>query len=147
MPKILEFDEHARRSLERGVDKLANTVKVTLGPKGRYVVLDKKWGAPLLVEDDVAALGAERHLDGVGELVHATLQGAPRVLVELQDLGHVIPSWVLGLRKANGSCARGRALARREAHDPVQVLLNQETTASTSRAERMRYSSPEYFTS
>ncbi len=45
MPKILEFDEHARRALERGVDKLANTVKVTLGPpKGRYVVLDKKWG-------------------------------------------------------------------------------------------------------
>src|SRR6195952_1653721 len=46
MPKILEFDESARRSLERGVDALANTVKVTLGPKGRYVVLDKKWGAP-----------------------------------------------------------------------------------------------------
>ncbi len=46
MPKILQFDEEARRSLERGVDVLANTVKVTLGPKGRYVVLDKKWGAP-----------------------------------------------------------------------------------------------------
>jgi chaperonin GroEL len=46
MPKILEFDERARAALERGVDALANTVKVTLGPKGRYVVLDKKWGAP-----------------------------------------------------------------------------------------------------
>ena len=45
MPKILEFDENARRALERGVDALANAVKVTLGPKGRYVVLDKKWGA------------------------------------------------------------------------------------------------------
>src|SRR4051812_12012487 len=53
MPKILEFDEHARRSLERGVDKLANTVKVTLGPKGRYVVLDKKWGAPTITNDGV----------------------------------------------------------------------------------------------
>src|SRR3954465_5348490 len=51
MPKILEFDEHARRSLERGVDKLADTVKVTLGPKGRYVVLDKKWGAPTIPND------------------------------------------------------------------------------------------------
>ncbi|HXJ64657.1 MAG TPA: chaperonin GroEL [Actinomycetota bacterium] len=53
MPKILEFDENARRSLERGVDALANTVKVTLGPKGRYVVLDKKWGAPTITNDGV----------------------------------------------------------------------------------------------
>src|SRR5689334_7929617 len=53
MPKILEFDENARRSLERGVDKLANAVKVTLGPRGRYVVLDKKWGAPTITNDGV----------------------------------------------------------------------------------------------
>ncbi|MBK8462106.1 MAG: chaperonin GroEL [Nigerium sp.] len=53
MPKILQFDEDARRSLERGVDALANTVKVTLGPKGRYVVLDKKWGAPTITNDGV----------------------------------------------------------------------------------------------
>jgi chaperonin GroEL len=53
MPKILSFDEKARRSLERGVDTLANAVKVTLGPKGRYVVLDKKWGAPTITNDGV----------------------------------------------------------------------------------------------
>ena len=53
MPKILQFDEEARRSLERGVDTLANTVKVTLGPKGRYVVLDKQWGAPTITNDGV----------------------------------------------------------------------------------------------
>ncbi|GAB3851389.1 chaperonin GroEL [Nocardioides maradonensis] len=53
MAKILEFDEKARRSLERGVDALANAVKVTLGPKGRYVVLDKKWGAPTITNDGV----------------------------------------------------------------------------------------------
>ena len=53
MPKILQFDEEARRSLERGVDALANAVKVTLGPKGRYVVLDKKWGAPTITNDGV----------------------------------------------------------------------------------------------
>ena len=47
MPKILSFAEDARRSLERGVDRLADTVKVTLGPRGRNVVLDKKFGAPV----------------------------------------------------------------------------------------------------
>ena len=54
MAKILLFDEEARRALERGVDALANTVKVTLGPKGRYVVLDKKWGAPTITNDGVS---------------------------------------------------------------------------------------------
>ena len=53
MAKTLQFDEEARRSLERGVDVLANTVKVTLGPKGRYVVLDKKFGAPTITNDGV----------------------------------------------------------------------------------------------
>src|ERR1700679_965039 len=51
MPKTLEFDEDARRHLERGVDKLADTVKVTLGPPGRNVVIDKKWGAPTITTD------------------------------------------------------------------------------------------------
>ena len=53
MAKILQFNEEARRSLERGVDILANTVKVTLGPKGRYVVLDQKFGAPTITNDGV----------------------------------------------------------------------------------------------
>ncbi len=53
MAKMLEFDEEARRSLERGVDRLADTVKVTLGPKGRNVVIDKKWGAPTITNDGV----------------------------------------------------------------------------------------------
>ncbi|MGB3956372.1 MAG: chaperonin GroEL [Brooklawnia sp.] len=53
MAKQLLFDEEARRSLERGVDSLANTVKVTLGPKGRYVVVDKKYGAPTITNDGV----------------------------------------------------------------------------------------------
>src|ERR1700755_1879775 len=53
MPKILEFDEDARRSLERGVDRLADTVKVTLGPRGRNVVIDKRWGAPTITNDGV----------------------------------------------------------------------------------------------
>jgi chaperonin GroEL len=53
MAKTLEFDEAARRSLERGVDALANAVKVTLGPLGRNVVIDKKWGAPTITNDGV----------------------------------------------------------------------------------------------
>jgi chaperonin GroEL len=53
MPKILEFDEDARRHLERGVDRLADAVKVTLGPRGRNVVIDKKWGAPTITNDGV----------------------------------------------------------------------------------------------
>ena len=48
MAKQIQFNEEARRSLERGVNALANAVKVTLGPKGRNVVLDKKYGAPLI---------------------------------------------------------------------------------------------------
>ncbi|MFI6320753.1 chaperonin GroEL [Nonomuraea sp. NPDC050556] len=53
MPKILEFDEDARRALERGVNALADAVKVTLGPRGRNVVIDKKFGAPTITNDGV----------------------------------------------------------------------------------------------
>jgi chaperonin GroEL len=54
MVKILKFDESARRALEAGVDKLADAVKVTIGPKGRNVVLDKKFGAPTITNDGVS---------------------------------------------------------------------------------------------
>ncbi len=53
MAKDIRFDEDARRGLESGVNKLADAVKVTLGPKGRYVVLDKKFGAPTITNDGV----------------------------------------------------------------------------------------------
>ena len=72
MPKILEFDENARRALERGVDALANAVKVTLGPKGRYVVLDKKWGAPTITNDGVT-VAREVELDDPFENLGAQL--------------------------------------------------------------------------
>ncbi len=54
MSKIITFDEDARRGMERGLNLLADTVKVTLGPKGRNVVLDKKWGAPTITKDGVS---------------------------------------------------------------------------------------------
>jgi chaperonin GroEL len=72
MPKILEFDERARRALERGVDTLADTVKVTLGPKGRYVVLDKKWGVPTITNDGVT-VAREIELDDPFENLGAQL--------------------------------------------------------------------------
>ena len=53
MAKQLLFEEEARRALKRGVDKMADAVKVTLGPKGRYALLDKKYGAPTITNDGV----------------------------------------------------------------------------------------------
>ncbi|MGH3423901.1 MAG: chaperonin GroEL [Nocardioidaceae bacterium] len=83
MPKILEFDENARRALERGVDALANTVKVTLGPKGRYVVLDKKWGAPTITNDGVT-VAREVELDDPFENLGAQL--AKEVATKTNDI-------------------------------------------------------------
>ena len=54
MAKLIHFDEEARRGLERGLNILADTVKVTLGPRGRNVVLEKKWGAPTITNDGVS---------------------------------------------------------------------------------------------
>nr|Q9EZV1.1 RecName: Full=Chaperonin GroEL; AltName: Full=60 kDa chaperonin; AltName: Full=Chaperonin-60; Short=Cpn60 [Thermotoga neapolitana]AAG44819.1 chaperonin GROEL [Thermotoga neapolitana] len=54
MPKLLKFNEEARRALERGVDKVANAVKITLGPKGRNVVIEKSWGSPTITNDGVS---------------------------------------------------------------------------------------------
>ena len=53
MAKTLQFNDDARKALERGVNVLADTVKVTLGPRGRNVVLDKQWGAPTITNDGV----------------------------------------------------------------------------------------------
>src|SRR5213080_212236 len=64
--KELKFNEDARRSLERGVNVLADAVKVTLGPKGRYVVLDKKFGAPTITNDGVT-IAREIELEDVFE--------------------------------------------------------------------------------
>ncbi len=69
MAKQIIFDEQARRALERGIDALANTVKVTLGPKGRNVVLEKKFGVPQIVNDGVTIakeIELEDHLENAG---------------------------------------------------------------------------------
>src|ERR1700685_1020445 len=95
MAKLITFDEEARRSLESGMNKLADAVRVTLGPKGRNVVLDKKWGAPTITNDGVSIakdieledpferIGAElvkevakKTDDGAGEGTTTVLAGA-----------------------------------------------------------------------
>ncbi len=72
MPKIIAFDEQARRSLEAGMNKLADAVRVTLGPKGRNVVLDKKWGAPTITNDGVS-IAKEIDLEDPYERIGAEL--------------------------------------------------------------------------
>ncbi len=83
MPKQMIYDEEARRALERGVDKLANAVKVTLGPKGRNVVLEKKFGAPLITNDGVT-IAREVELEDPFENMGAQL--VKEVATKTQDV-------------------------------------------------------------
>src|ERR687885_1134981 len=69
MPKMIAFEEGARRALESGMNQLADAVRVTLGPKGRNVVLDKKWGAPTITNDGVTIakeIELENHYENLG---------------------------------------------------------------------------------
>ncbi|HLS72647.1 MAG TPA: chaperonin GroEL [Actinomycetaceae bacterium] len=72
MAKMIAFDEEARRGMERGLNQLADTVKVTLGPKGRNVVLEKKWGAPTITNDGVS-IAKEIELEDAYEKIGAEL--------------------------------------------------------------------------
>jgi chaperonin GroEL len=72
MPKIISFEEDARRALERGMNQLADAVRVTLGPKGRNVVLEKKWGAPTITNDGVS-IAKEIELEEPNEKIGAEL--------------------------------------------------------------------------
>jgi chaperonin GroEL len=83
MPKKISFDEDARRALERGVNKLANVVKVTLGPRGRHVVLDKKFGGPTVTNDGVT-IAREIELDDAFENLGAQL--AKNVATKTNDV-------------------------------------------------------------
>ncbi|MBE0447723.1 MAG: chaperonin GroEL, partial [Actinobacteria bacterium] len=83
MPKLIEFNEEARRRLEAGVNKLTDTVKVTLGPKGRNVVIDKKFGAPTITHDGVT-VAKEIELEDVYENMGAQL--LKEVATQTQDV-------------------------------------------------------------
>src|SRR6195952_2406937 len=83
MAKTLEFDETARRSLERGVNALADAVKVTLGPRGRNVVISKQWGAPTITNDGVT-IAREIELEDPQENLGAQL--AKEVATKTNDV-------------------------------------------------------------
>src|SRR3989442_6580702 len=81
--KVLKYDEEARRALEAGVDKLADAVSITLGPKGRNVVIDKKWGAPTITNDGVT-IAKEVELEDPWENMGAQL--AKEVATKTNDV-------------------------------------------------------------
>jgi chaperonin GroEL len=83
MAKTLQFDDAARKALERGVNKLADAVKVTLGPRGRNVVIDKKWGAPTITNDGVT-IAREVELEDAAENLGAQL--AKEVATKTNDV-------------------------------------------------------------
>ena len=82
MAKIIAFDEEARRGLERGLNTLADAVKVTLGPRGRNVVLEKKWGAPTSV----------RPADGTPGPRHGCRGGVLTVVSQLVQSARTLPA-------------------------------------------------------
>jgi chaperonin GroEL len=150
MPKILEFDENARRSLERGVDKLANAVKVTLGPKGRYVVLDKKWGAPTITNDGVT-VAREIELDDPFENLGAQLtkevatktndvagDGTTTATVLAQAMVHeglravAAGANPMGLKRGMDAAATAVGEALREASRPVASREDMASVATIS---------------
>src|SRR5256886_795416 len=90
MAKIIAFDEEARRGLERGMNTLADAVKVTLGPKGRNVVLEKKWGAPTITNDGVSIAK-----EGVITVEESNTFGLELELTEGMrfDKGYISPSF------------------------------------------------------
>ena len=82
MPKIIAFDEQARKALESGMNQLADAVAVTLGPKGRNVVLEKKWGAPTITKDGVS-VAKDIELEDPYERIEAAVEAAVGAIHEL----------------------------------------------------------------
>ncbi|MGY1728470.1 chaperonin GroEL [Geodermatophilus sp. SYSU D01062] len=135
MAKIIKFNEDARRALERGVDKLADAVKVTLGPRGRNVVLDKKFGAPTITNDGVT-IAREVELEDPYENLGAQL--AKNVATKTNDVAGdgTTTATVLaqalvkeGMRNvAAGANPMGLGRGMRAAVDAVSAALDEVAT-------------------
>ena len=140
MAKLIAFDEEARRGLERGMNQLADAVKVTLGPKGRNVVLEKKWGAPTITNDGVS-IAKEIELEEPFEKIGAELvkevakktddvagDGTTTATVLAQALVKRRPAQRRGRREPDGPQARhrgGRRVGVRGAGQPGQGRRDQ----------------------
>ena len=142
MAKIIKFNEDARRALERGVDKLADTVKVTLGPRGRNVVIDKKFGAPTITNDGVT-IAREVELDDPYENLGAQLaksvatktndvagDGTTTATVLAQALVH---EGMKNVAAGANPLALGRGM--RAAVDAVDAALDAAATPVDARAD------------
>src|SRR5246127_4439217 len=108
MAKTIAYDEEARRGLERGLNALADAVKVTLGPKGRNVVLEKKWGAPTITNDGVS-IAKEIELEDPWEKIGAA--PAKEVAKKTDAVAGGARAWATG-RRAPTRC-RSSAASRR----------------------------------
>ena len=137
--KELKFNEDARRALERGVNVLADAVKVTLGPKGRYVVLDKKFGAPTITNDGVT-IAREIEVEDVFEnqgaqLVREVATATNDVAGDGTTTATVLAQAIVreGLKNvaaganpmASSAASRRRSTGRREPEDAVEGGLGQ----------------------
>ena len=135
MPKILKFDEDARRALERGVNTLADTVKVTLGPRGRNVVIDKKCGAPTITNDGVT-IAREVELEDPYENLGAQL--AKEVATKTNDVAGDGTTTATVLAQAmvpSGSAQRGR---RRQPDGPQARHRHRRRRGRRERAAQVR---------
>src|SRR4026208_14145 len=114
MHKELKFNEDARRALERGVNILADAVKVTLGPKGRYVVLDKKFGAPTITNDGVTIA---REIEVEDPFENQGAQLVREVATATNDVAGDGPTTATGPGQARARGAHARQRRRRRRHD------------------------------
>jgi chaperonin GroEL len=143
MPKILEFDTEARAALESGVDKLANTVRITLGPKGRNVVIDKSWGSPTITNDGVT-IAREVELEDPYENLGAQLvkevatktndvagDGTTTATVLAQAMVHhglrMVTAGASPNQMKRGMDAAGDALVKQLLANAEQVVNDEET--------------------
>jgi chaperonin GroEL len=108
MPKQISFDEQTRRALERGVNQLADAVKVTLGPRGRHVVIDKKFGGPTVTNDGVT-IAREIDLEDPFENLGAQL--AKTVATKTNDVAGDGTTTATVLAQAHGEAAGLRNVA------------------------------------
>ena len=146
--KELKFSEDARRSLQRGVDILADAVKVTLGPKGRYVVLDKKFGAPTITNDGVT-IAREIEVEDVFEnqgaqLVREVATATNDVAGDGTTTATVLAQAIVreGLKNVSaganpmGAQARHRDGRRGGRREPEVAVRTRSRARKTSRASR-----------
>ena len=97
MAKIICYGEEARQALQRGVDQLADTVKITMGPKGRNVVLDKKFGSPLITNDGVTIAKEIVMTVQVGDKVITSQYAGTQVKIDGEELTIVKQNDILAI--------------------------------------------------